>query len=70
MSDRLKFVCAITSGLLLTASFPKIGISYLAWIALIPLLFSLKDAPLKQVFRLGFIAGRVRQWLITRIPCC
>jgi len=50
-------ILAILSGLLLTGSFPKIGIDWLAWFALIPLLISLKNSSLTNSFRLGFIAG-------------
>jgi len=50
---------AILSGLLLTASFPKMGLSLLAWFALVPLLFSLKDLCLKKSFILGFTTGLV-----------
>jgi apolipoprotein N-acyltransferase len=52
-----RILCAIASGLLLTASFPKIGISQLAWVALVPLLRTMSDSSPKQAFRLGFIAG-------------
>jgi apolipoprotein N-acyltransferase len=48
---------AITSGLLLTASFPKIGISKLAWVALVPLLGIISDSSPKEAFRLGVITG-------------
>ena len=42
----------------MTAAFPKIGISQLAWVALIPLFFAVKDIKKKgERFRLGFIAG-------------
>ncbi len=44
----------------MTAAFPKIGISQLAWVALIPLFFAVKDVEKKgERFRLGFIAGLV-----------
>jgi len=52
-----RILCAIASGLLLTASFPKIGISQLAWVALVPLLWTIADSSPKQAFRLGFITG-------------
>jgi len=48
---------AILSGLLLTASFPPGKFSFLAWIALIPLLVSIQDKAPRNAFRLGFIAG-------------
>ncbi len=45
------------SGVLLTLSFPKTSLDWLAWIALVPLLTALKDVSAKESFRLGFIAG-------------
>jgi apolipoprotein N-acyltransferase len=48
---------AILSGLLLTASFPPGKLSFLAWIALIPLLVSLQGKTPRNAFKLGFIAG-------------
>ena len=47
----------ILSGLLLTAAFPKIGADWLAWFALIPLLFALKDCSVKEGLGMGFLAG-------------
>ena len=52
-----RILLAIASGLLLTASFPKIGISQLAWVALVPLLGVISESSAKQAFRLGFITG-------------
>ena len=48
---------AILSGLLLTASFPPGKLSFLACIALIPLLVSIRDKAPRSAFKLGFIAG-------------
>ena len=48
---------AILSGLLLTASFPPGKFSFLAWIALIPLLVSILHKAPRNAFKLGFIAG-------------
>lgn len=67
--DRTKIVLASASGLLLTASFPKFGISWLAWFALVPLLISLRDVSSKSGFQLGFLAGSIHYltlvyWLI------
>ncbi len=50
---------ATISGLLLTGSFPGIGISWLAWFALVPLLISLNNLSPKESFRLGVLAGLV-----------
>ncbi len=48
---------AVLSGLLLTASFPPGKLSFLAWIALIPLFISLRAKTSRNAFKLGFIAG-------------
>jgi apolipoprotein N-acyltransferase len=50
---------AILSGLLLFLSFPKYGNGLLAWGALIPLFFALKDVKPFEGFKIGFIAGFV-----------
>lgn len=69
MKNKLNLIGAGLSGLLLTAAFPTIGIDWLAWFALIPLLAALRQAPPKHAMRLGFIAGLVHffsllYWLI------
>ncbi len=48
---------AILSGLLLTCSFPKIGLSWFAWFFLVPLLVAIKDLSWKDRFFLGFLSG-------------
>ncbi len=48
---------ALLSGLMLTAAFPKIGLSWLAWVALVPLLACTGRVPAGRSFRLGFLAG-------------
>jgi len=48
---------AILSGLLLTASFPKTDLHGLAWVALVPLLWVLKDVPPGEAFRRGMLFG-------------
>ena len=48
---------AIASGLLIALSFPSAGLSFLVWIALIPLLIALEGASLRTAFRLGFTCG-------------
>ena len=68
-TDRKNILLAALSGLLLTAAFPKIGISWLAWIALIPLLFTLKGLSPGGSFRIGFISGLIHflsllYWLV------
>ncbi|MGD8701894.1 MAG: apolipoprotein N-acyltransferase [Desulfosarcina sp.] len=48
---------AIISGLLLTASFPKVGFWLSAWVALVPLLVALRGRHPFAAFRVGMIAG-------------
>jgi apolipoprotein N-acyltransferase len=50
-------ILAGLSGLLLFFSFPMWGNGIMAWIALIPLFFALKDATPRAGFRIGFLAG-------------
>jgi len=46
------------SGILLILSFPKFGRGFIAWVALVPLIYSLKDIKsLSTAFSLGFITG-------------
>lgn len=49
----------VTTGLLLTASFPKIGCGFLVWVAFVPLFYSIKDTTPRGSFKLGFLAGLV-----------
>ncbi|MFQ5486001.1 MAG: apolipoprotein N-acyltransferase [Desulfobacterales bacterium] len=51
--------CALLSGFLLTGSFPGIGISWLAWFALVPLLIALNTLSPMESFRIGVITGLV-----------
>jgi len=67
--NKLKLCLAILSGLLLTGSFPKIDISWLAWFALVPLLVAIRNLSPKRGVILGFIAGLVHYltllyWLV------
>jgi apolipoprotein N-acyltransferase len=48
---------AILSGLLLTSSYPKIDLYWLAWVALVPLVWALKDLNPGEVFRRGMLFG-------------
>ncbi|MBL0225956.1 MAG: apolipoprotein N-acyltransferase [Geobacteraceae bacterium] len=50
---------AIASGTLVALSFPGSGLSFLAWIALIPLLTALEGTSRRTAFRLGFTCGLV-----------
>lgn len=55
--DTKKLTAAAVSGLLLTAAFPKIGASYMAWAALTPLLWGAMGLSFKNGFRLGAVFG-------------
>ena len=48
---------AIASGILIALSFPNAGFSFLAWIALIPLLIALEESSPKAAFRIGLTCG-------------
>jgi len=52
-----KIFLAILSGIMLTASFPPGRMGWMAWIAIIPLLISLKNEGSLNRFKLGIIAG-------------
>lgn len=57
-SNNIKsIILSIFSGVLLTGAFPRIEIGFLAWIALVPLLYAAFDQKPGQSFRLGFITG-------------
>ncbi|RPJ17297.1 MAG: apolipoprotein N-acyltransferase [Desulfobacteraceae bacterium] len=57
--DKNKIILAITSGLLLTGSFPQTNLSWLAWFALVPLLIAIKDLEFKDGFKTGLLTGLV-----------
>ena len=69
MHHKENIAWATLSGVLLTGAFPKIGIDWLAWIALVPLLYAVKDLSVGAGFRVGFITGLVHflsllYWLV------
>jgi len=55
--NKKDLILALTSGLLLCLSFPKANLGILIWIALVPLLYALRDKNLQNAFHVGFIAG-------------
>lgn len=57
--NRAAIFGAILSGLLLTGSFPGFGVPALAWTALAPLLFVIRNLPAGERFRLGMATGLV-----------
>ena len=56
---KLNFFLAASSGFLLTLSFPRFDISWLAWFAFIPLFVALRNLSLKNGFYLGLFTGLV-----------
>ncbi len=48
---------AVLGGLLVTAAFPKVDLDWMAWAALIPLLWLLRDVAPGEAFRRGLIFG-------------
>lgn len=57
--SRGRFLWAVLSAILLTLSFPRFSIDYLAWIALVPLLIALDGQRPWYAFQLGFVFGMV-----------
>lgn len=53
----LGLLLAVSSGFLLTVAFPKIGLWWLAWFALVPLLIAIRHLTPKNSFYMGFSAG-------------
>ncbi|MBW2317321.1 MAG: apolipoprotein N-acyltransferase [Deltaproteobacteria bacterium] len=53
----IDYMLALISGLLLTASFPKLNWNYFAWIAFVPLFCSIRNKRSGPSFKLGFLAG-------------
>lgn len=54
-----KWLPAAISGLLLSAAFPKVGFSLLAWVALVPLFVALRGVRSREAFTVGLVAGLV-----------
>jgi len=58
-ADRVRIILAASSGLLLTAAFPNLQLSWLAWFGVVPLLAAIRDCGVKKSFKLGFSAGLI-----------
>lgn len=52
-------ILAVTTGLLMTASFPKVDWGGFAWVAFVPLLYAIKGVSPRTSFKLGFLTGLV-----------
>ncbi len=55
--NKKDLILALTSGLLLCLSFPRANLDILIWIALVPLLSTIRDKDFPNAFHVGFIAG-------------
>lgn len=55
--SRISCLSAVLSGILLALSFPKPGLSLLAWVAFVPLLKSTSEVSPRNALKLGLIAG-------------
>lgn len=64
-AETKRVAAAVVSGLMLTAAFPNLEVSWLAWCALVPLLLALSGTPAGAGFRLGFITGLVHYLTLT-----
>jgi apolipoprotein N-acyltransferase len=53
------YLAAIISGLLLAFAFPEFNLEFLAWFALVPLLFVIYSGNARRALRLGFVSGLV-----------
>ena len=63
MNKRLRLehlIAALLSGFLLAVAFPKWDLTWLLFVALIPLFWAVQGKSLKAAFGLGFLAGLVR----------
>lgn len=59
MPEKKQLLLAAASGVLLTAAFPNIDLSALAWVALVPLLLAVRNRSGPVTFWIGFAAGTV-----------
>ncbi|MHB8846509.1 MAG: apolipoprotein N-acyltransferase [Nitrospirota bacterium] len=57
--SRRTLALAVLSGALLAASFPSVDLTFLAWIALVPLFLALRGLNAKEAFSAGMVSGIV-----------
>jgi len=63
----LKIILPVLSGILLAASFPRMGQGWLAWAALIPLILFLDQAKSRRIaFYGGFLTGVIEFFILMR----
>ncbi len=56
---RKDFFLSTLSGAMLSLGFPKFGLFFVSWFALVPLLLALQGKKPREAFRLGFLCGIV-----------
>jgi len=56
---KINIALAVLSGILLIFSFPKFGTGLIAWVALIPIFFALRERKPLEGFKIGFLTGLV-----------
>ena len=56
---KARLALAASSGIALAIAFPKVDLNLMAWVAFIPLLYALKDLPLRSVFGYAWLQGMV-----------
>src|SRR4030042_4341461 len=69
---KMDILLSLSSGILLVLSFPNFDLEFLAWIALVPLLYSIEGKGLYPSFKLGFLAGIIAflgilYWIIVAV---
>ena len=57
--NKKELLLSLASGCLVCLSFPKADLGFLIWIALVPLLFAIRNQSVTEAFRTGFLAGLV-----------
>jgi len=55
----ISIILAVTTGLLMTASFPRVDWGGFAWVAFVPLLYAIKGVSPRASLKLGFLTGLV-----------
>ncbi len=57
--NKKTLLLSLVSGLLIVLSFPKPDMGFLAWIAIVPLLYAIENQDLQAAFGTGLVAGLV-----------
>jgi len=69
---KIDYLLSLLSGILLILSFPDFDLEFLAWFALVPLLYAVEGKELWNCFKLGFITGLISflgilYWIIVAV---